>query len=637
MCHIIVRRYKEVFYIKRILSLILVLGLMLIPISVNAVDNTITIPSDVTFPGGAKIQFKSTCNKPVIVRVADEKQATSIVVAYGNSGTIYQGGTYKLVCGDNTPPVQLNEVINPFLIYSTGTVALIFDQDLDPESGIDLERSVIKINGKPIKIVIDRQSIVLGNIVPVTLEYNLVNGQSLSTGTQTYSFFGMFNLNSPEISLKPNTSVTTTTLRQQYQLPAIYRDSSKNLVVEAPNGFTVKTIMSSSIQKVDSNVSSKLTADQYSISPDKVTFYYNKFPDKAYMLSVRFEITNQQIPSLIYRIAADSLYNFVENFDIQHLSDKIVIKTKNVGLPLNKIGLDYYYFDLKDNGTRVAYTQTINPDQPIMLDDAERTFTLDLSKLKSGKYSMYFGYKIESGRATEFFVSDVYVSTPKQSISTKAYSVTVDKDATTVKINPGATISGIKINGVHAIVTNNSAASLSFDTMQIPNWAYDTIEPVVTSYTPPAPTPPTPTVPVTPTPTVPITPPATSTTIILQIGSKNMYVNGKLVVLDSAPIIRNDRTLLPIRFVAEALGAQVGWDDSTKKVTIQDSNTKIEMWINKPTAIVNGKAVYIDPANHNVVPIIVNARTMLPVRFVAESLGAQVEWDEALQKITVKR
>ncbi len=81
------------FYIKRILSLILVLGLMLIPISVNAVDNTITISSDVTFPGGAKIQFKSTCNKPVIVRVADEKQATSIVVAYGNSGTIYQGGT----------------------------------------------------------------------------------------------------------------------------------------------------------------------------------------------------------------------------------------------------------------------------------------------------------------------------------------------------------------------------------------------------------------------------------------------------------------------------------------------------------------------------------------------------------------
>jgi len=182
------------------------------------------------------------------------------------------------------------------------------------------------------------------------------------------------------------------------------------------------------------------------------------------------------------------------------------------------------------------------------------------------------------------------------------------------------------VGGVQAITTNNSVASLSFKTMQIPNWAYDTIEPIVTNYTPPAP--PTP-----PTPPTPIT----STTIVLQIGSKNMYVNGKLVILDSVPIVRNDRTLLPIRFVAEALGAQVGWDEAQQKVTIQDSKTKIEMWINKPTAIVNGKTVYIDPANYKVVPILVNDRTMLPVRFVSESLGAQVEWNEAQQKVTITK
>jgi len=124
---------------------------------------------------------------------------------------------------------------------------------------------------------------------------------------------------------------------------------------------------------------------------------------------------------------------------------------------------------------------------------------------------------------------------------------------------------------------------------------------------------------------------------VLQIGSKNMYVNGKLVILDSVPIVRNDRTLLPIRFVAEALGAQVGWDEAQQKVTIQDSKTKIEMWINKPTAIVNGKTVYIDPANYKVVPILVNGRTMLPVRFVSESLGAEVEWNEAQQKVTITK
>ncbi len=627
---------------KRILSTILILGLMLIPISVKAENNVITIPSEVVFPDGAKIQFKNTCANPVIVRSADEKQTISTVVAYGNNGTIYQGGTYKLVCSDNTPPLNLDNAVNAFAVYSpdTKTFYLDFISDLDPESGIDIQKSTIKVNGKPINFVIENHLINVGNVAPTAIEYNLVNGRSLSTGTQSFTFSGWSGIKLSPLILKLGESVTSTTYKQQYQLPKIYRDTNKNLVLEAPTSLTVKDLLSGRITNSDNSVTIGMTKDQYSVGSNKITFFYDKFPDKMRMSNNLILLSDSAGNSINYRLVPNSLYNFVGEFGIQYLSDKITIKTKGVGLPLDKIGLDYYYFDLTKNGTRVAYSQTINPEQPIMFDDVERTFTLDLSQLKSGEYSLNFKYKpIGTERLFIIEVADVYVSTPKQSTSTKAYSITVDKDTTTVKINPGATISGIKINGVQAITTNNSVASLSFNTMQIPNWAYDTIEPIVTNYTPPAPpTPPTPTVPVTPTPTVPITPPApaTSTTIILQIGSKNMYVNGKLVVLDSAPIIRNDRTLLPIRFVAEALGAQVGWDDSTKKVTIQDSSTKIEMWINKPTAIVNGKAVYIDPANHNVVPVIVNARTMLPVRFVAESLGAQVEWDEALQKITVK-
>jgi len=627
---------------KRILSMILILGLMLIPISVKAENNIITIPSEVVFPDGAKIQFKNTCANPVIVRSADEKQTISTVVAYGNNGTIYQGGTYKLVCSDNTPPLNLDNAVNAFAVYSpdTKTFYLDFISDLDPESGIDIQKSTIKVNGKPINFVIENHLINVGNVAPTAIEYNLVNGRSLSTGTQSFTFSGWSDIKLSPLILKLGESVTSTTYKQQYQLPKIYRDTNKNLVLEAPTSLTVKDLLSGRITNSDNSVTIGMTKDQYSVGSNKITFFYDKFPDKMRMSNNLILLSDSAGNSINYRLVPNSLYNFVGEFDIQYLSDKITIKTKGVGLPLDKIGLDHYRFVLENNDKSVVYSQTIDPTEPIMFDAVERTFTLDLSQLKSGKYSLSFKYKpIGTERLFTIKVADVYVSTPKQNTSTKAYSITVDKDTTTVKINPGATISGIKINGVQAITTNNSVASLSFETMQIPNWAYDTIEPIVTNYTPPAPpTPPTPTVPVTPTPTVPITPPApaTSTTIILQIGSKNMYVNGKLVVLDSAPIIRNDRTLLPIRFVAEALGAQVGWDDSTKKVTIQDSSTKIEMWINKPTAIVNGKAVYIDPANHNVVPVIVNARTMLPVRFVAESLGAQVEWDEALQKITVK-
>ena len=604
--------------------MILILGLMLIPISVKAENNIITIPSEVVFPDGAKIQFKNTCANPVIVRSADEKQTISTVVAYGNNGTIYQGGTYKLVCSDNTPPLNLDNAVNAFAVYSpdTKTFYLDFISDLDPESGIDIQKSTIKVNGKAINFVIENHLINVGNVAPTAIEYNLVNGRSLSTGTQSFTFSGWSDIKLSPLILKLGESVTSTTYKQQYQLPKIYRDTNKNLVLEAPTSLTVKDLLTGRITNSDNSVTIGMTKDQYSVGSNKITFFYDKFPDKMRMSNNLILLSDSAGNSINYRLVPNSLYNFVGEFDIQYLSDKITIKTKGVGLPLDKIGLDYYYFDLTKNGTRVAYSQTINPEQPIMFDAVERTFTLDLSQLKSGEYSLSFKYKpIGTERLFTIKVADVYISTPKQSTSAKAYSITIDKDTTTVKINPGATINGIKINGTQAITMNNSIATLSFDTMQIPNWAYDTIEPVVTSYNPPAPKP----------------EPITSTTIILRIGSKNMYVNGKLVVLDSVPIIRNDRTLLPIRFVAEALGAQVGWDGATQKVTIQDRTTKIEMWINKPTALVNGKTVYIDPANHKVTPILVNARTMVPVRFVAETLGATVEWNEKLQQVTITK
>ena len=116
------------------------------------------------------------------------------------------------------------------------------------------------------------------------------------------------------------------------------------------------------------------------------------------------------------------------------------------------------------------------------------------------------------------------------------------------------------------------------------------------------------------------------TVIILQIGNKEFTVNGETRTLDSPPIIKNSRTLLPIRAVVEALGGTVGWDATERKVTITLSSTTIELWIGKSTAKVNGVNTPIDPTNPKVVPEIVNSRTKIPFRFVAESLGATVNW-----------
>jgi len=129
--------------------------------------------------------------------------------------------------------------------------------------------------------------------------------------------------------------------------------------------------------------------------------------------------------------------------------------------------------------------------------------------------------------------------------------------------------------------------------------------------------------------------PVKTTVIILQIGNKNFTVNGETKTLDSPPVIKNNRTLLPIRAVVEALGGTVGWDATERKVTITLSSTTIELWIGKSTAKVNGVNTPIDPTNSKVVPEIINSRTMLPLRFVTENLGCTVEWDGTTKTITI--
>ena len=127
----------------------------------------------------------------------------------------------------------------------------------------------------------------------------------------------------------------------------------------------------------------------------------------------------------------------------------------------------------------------------------------------------------------------------------------------------------------------------------------------------------------------------TETVIILRIGNKNFTVNGVTKTLDSPPIIKNSRTLLPIRAVVESLGGTVDWSPSDKKVTVSLGTNTIELWIGKSTAKVNGINKPIDSTNSKVVPEIINGRTMLPLRFVAENLGATVDWNQDTKTITI--
>ena len=120
--------------------------------------------------------------------------------------------------------------------------------------------------------------------------------------------------------------------------------------------------------------------------------------------------------------------------------------------------------------------------------------------------------------------------------------------------------------------------------------------------------------------------------IILTIGSQKISVFGREIKNDVAPKIVNDRTMLPIRIVAESLGGTVTWNGELQRVTIQKGADVILITIGADTAYVNGTAVKLDAA-----AFVENGRTYLPLRFVSETLGAQVAWNEAEKTVTITK
>jgi uncharacterized repeat protein (TIGR02543 family) len=123
--------------------------------------------------------------------------------------------------------------------------------------------------------------------------------------------------------------------------------------------------------------------------------------------------------------------------------------------------------------------------------------------------------------------------------------------------------------------------------------------------------------------------------IVLQIGKATFTVNGSPKTLDSSPIIKNGRTLVPIRAIIEALGGSVTWDATARKASVTLGGMTIELWIGKNAAKVNGVSTPVDATNTKVVPEIISGRTMLPLRFVSESFGCSVSWTDATRTITI--
>ena len=121
-----------------------------------------------------------------------------------------------------------------------------------------------------------------------------------------------------------------------------------------------------------------------------------------------------------------------------------------------------------------------------------------------------------------------------------------------------------------------------------------------------------------------------STGFVLADQTILVKINGVEKSFDQMPVMENDRVLVPMRGIFEALGATVAWEEATETVSGQKDGTTVVLKIGDTSAQVNGQPITLDvPAR------LINDRTMVPIRFISESLGAKVEWDDAAQTVLV--
>ncbi|GIQ70254.1 copper amine oxidase N-terminal domain-containing protein [Xylanibacillus composti] len=109
-----------------------------------------------------------------------------------------------------------------------------------------------------------------------------------------------------------------------------------------------------------------------------------------------------------------------------------------------------------------------------------------------------------------------------------------------------------------------------------------------------------------------------------------ILINGVELATDQSPVLIQNRAMVPLRAIFEALNAQVNWNQQEQRVTARKGNTTVSLTIHSTTATINNETVYLDvPART------VNDRTVVPVRFVSEALGEEVTWNAAAQTVTI--
>lgn len=120
-------------------------------------------------------------------------------------------------------------------------------------------------------------------------------------------------------------------------------------------------------------------------------------------------------------------------------------------------------------------------------------------------------------------------------------------------------------------------------------------------------------------------------TASMSIGSKAMTVNGNKRAIDVAPIVKDGSTYVPIRYVLDAFGGNATWDQVNKKIMVLRGAKALDLTVNKKEYLLNGKR-----QSAEVAPIILQGRTLVPLRLVSEQLGLTVKWEQKTKTVTIE-
>jgi hypothetical protein len=112
----------------------------------------------------------------------------------------------------------------------------------------------------------------------------------------------------------------------------------------------------------------------------------------------------------------------------------------------------------------------------------------------------------------------------------------------------------------------------------------------------------------------------------------SVKINENYILMDTKPVLMEKTVYVPLRFVANALNAEVIWDGDNRKITINDDEKCIEMTLDSKIVLVNGEQYELQSP-----PPVIDNRTMVPIRFITENMNCKVEWKQATYTVEVVR